>query len=376
MTYTRGWMFALLLVFGMLPLAYGQLDKMVIPAGTPEDKDLNRIGDEPDAQKRIAGYQDFLQKYASNPVAVAYANWQLSQSYQAAGDLQKATEYGDKAVAASPHNLEVIQSQVTLAQQTKDNARIFKYAEQGGEAYNSIAKQPKPADLNDSDFADAIASEKETNKSAYDFFEASAVNAIATQPDAKIRMDYIDRFSTAFPNSKMQEQIDSFAMLALSELKDTQRLNAYAEKGLATNPDNLPALLLLANSYANGPEPAKAVPYAQRAIAAAKADDPAADKSRKVSAGVAHSILGQIYAKQQKAAPSITELKSATALLKGLDEQQYAIAAYYLGFDYAKLGRLTEARAVLTELAATPSSVQALAKDLLTKVNTARSKGN
>ena len=376
MTRARDLMVALFLVLGMLPPAYGQLDKMVIPAGTPEDKELNLIGDEPDAQKKIAMYQDFLQKYASNPVAVAYANWQLSQSYQGAGDLQKATEYGDKAVAASPHNLDVLQSQVTLAQQTKDNARIFKYAEQGGEAYNSIAKQPKPADLSDSDFADSIASEKETNKSAYEFFEASAVNAIATQADAKTRMDYIDKFSTAFPDSKMQEQIDSYAMLALSELKDTQRLNAYAEKGLAANPNNLPALLLLANSYANGPEPAKAVPYAQRAIAAAKADDPAADRSRKVSAGVAHSILGQVYAKQQKGPASITELKSATALLKGQDEQQYAIAAYYLGFDYAKLGRLTEARAVLTELVGTPSPVQALAKDLLTKVNTARAKGN
>ena len=373
MTRARGLRFALFLVFSLLPYAYGQLDKMVIPAGTPEDKELNLISDEPDAQKKITMYQDFLQKYASNPVAVAYANWQLSQSYQGAGDLQKATEYGDKAVTASPHNLEVLQSQVTLAQQTKDNARIFKYAEQGGEAYNSIEKQPKPADLSDTDFAEAIASEKDANKSAYEFFEASAVNAIATQPDANTRMDYIEKFSTAFPNSKMQDQVASFAMLALSELKDTRRLTAYAEKALAANPDNLPALLLLANSYADSPEPAKAVPYAQRAIAAAKADDPAADHSRKVSAGVAHSILGQVYAKQQKAAPSITELKSATALLKGQDEQQYSIAAYYLGFDYAKLGRLTEARAVLTELVATPSPVQQLSKDLLAKVNAARS---
>jgi hypothetical protein len=368
-------MFAVLL-FGMSSLGYGQLDKMVIPAGTPEDKDLTVISNEPDAQKKIAMYQDFLQKYASNPVAVAYANWQLSEAYQGAGDLQKATEFGDKAVAGAPHNLDVLQSQVTLAQQTKDNARVFKYAEQGGETYNSIEKQPKPADLSDADFAEAIASDKDANKSAYGFFEASAVNAIATQPDANIRMDYIEKFSTAFPNSKMQDQVGSLAMLSLSQLNDTQRLTAYAEKALAANPDNLPALLLLANAYADSPEPGKAVPYAQRAIAAAKADDPAADRSRKVSAGVAHSILGQVYTKQQKAPAAIAELKSATSLLKGQDEQQYARAAYYLGFNYAKIGRLTEARAVLTELASTPSSVQQLAKDLLAKVNAARSSGH
>ena len=82
-------------------LAFGQVDKIVIPAGTPEDQALNAINSEQDAQKRLAMYQDFLEKFASNPVAVAYGNWQLAQYYQTAGDLQKASEYGDKATAAA-----------------------------------------------------------------------------------------------------------------------------------------------------------------------------------------------------------------------------------------------------------------------------------
>ncbi len=376
MTRVRGSIFAVLFFFLMSSLGYGQVDKIVFPAGTPEDKDLNLITSEPDAQKKIAMYEDFLQKYASNPVAVTYADWQLSQQYQAAGDLQKATDYGDKAVAGSPHNLDILESQVTLAIQTKDNAKAFKYAVQGGEAYDSIDQQPKPADMTDEQFASTIATEKDTDQSSYEFFEGAAFNAIVAETDAKTRMDYIDKFASTFPKTKMQEQLASYAMLSLSELKDTKRLLAYAEKALAANPDNLPALLLLANAYVDSPEPAKAVPYAQRAIAAAKADDSAADHSRKVSAGVAHSILGRVYAKQNKTAASIPELKSATALLKGQDEQQYSIAAYYLGYDYAKLGRLTEARAVLTELVATPSPVQQLAQDLLTKVNAARATGH
>ncbi len=376
MTRVRGSIFAVLFFFLMSSLGYGQVDKIVFPAGTPEDKDLNLITSEPDAQKKIAMYEDFLQKYASNPVAVTYADWQLSQQYQAAGDLQKATDYGDKAVAGSPHNLDILESQVTLAIQTKDNAKAFKYAVQGGEAYDSIDQQPKPADMTDEQFASTIATEKDTDQSSYEFFEGAAFNAIVAETDAKTRMDYIDKFASTFPKTKMQEQLASYAMLSLSELKDTKRLLAYAEKALAANPDNLPALLLLANAYVDSPEPAKAVPYAQRAIAAAKADDSAADHSRKVSAGVDHSILGRVYAKQNKTASSIPELKSATALLKGQDEQQYSIAAYYLGYDYAKLGRLTEARAVLTELVATPSPVQQLAQDLLTKVNAARATGH
>ena len=360
------------------PSLYSQVEKIVIPAGTPEDQALNAIGKEQDAQKKLALYQEFLDKFASNSVAIAYGNWQISEQYQSTGDLQKAVEYGDKAVTAAPRNADILISQVTLAQQLKDNARTFKYAIQGGEAFDSIEKQAKSADLSDEEFASKIASEKEENKESFNFFENAAFSAITAETDAKTRMDYIEKFTPVFPKSKFEDQVASYAMLSLSELKDNHRLISYAEKSLAANPNSLPALLLLANTYVNSSEAssvAKAVTYAQRAIVAAKANDPDADKSRKVSAGVAHSVLGRAYANQQKTAQSITELKSATMLLKGQDEQQYAIAAYYLGWNYAKLNRLTEARAVLTEIASAPGPIQQSAQDLLTKVNTARAAG-
>lgn len=369
-------LFFLMSAFLMSSLAFGQLDKMVIPAGTPEDKDLTTIGNEQDGQKRIAMYLDFLQKYTSNPVAEAYASWQLSQSYQQAGDLQKATEYGAKAAALAPHSLEILEWDVTLALQTKDNAGAFKYAIQGGQAYGLIDKTPKPADVTDADFANTIASEKETNQEANTFFETSAYNAIVTETDAKTRVSEIDQFTAAFPNSKLQEQTASMAMLALSELKDTHRLNEYAEKALAANPNNLAALLSLANSYLDSAEPAKAIPYAQRAIVAAKADDPAADRAHKVSAGVAHSILGRVYAKQLRTTAAIAELKSAVALLRGQDDQQFALAAYYLGYEYGKVPALTEARAILTEVVAIPGPAQGPARELLAKVNAARASGH
>jgi hypothetical protein len=376
MTPTRSVLLAILL--STTSLLHGQVDKIVIPAGTPEDQALNAINNEQDAQKRLAMYQDFLEKFASNPAAVAYANWQLSQYYQSSGDLRKAAEYGDKAVAGAPHNIDILVSQVTIAQGIKDNARVFKYSVQGGETFDSIAKQPKPPEASDEQFASSIASAQEENKGSYDFFESAAFSAIAAETDAKTRMDYIDQFTPAFPKSKFDDQIASYAMYSLSQLKDNRRLTSFAEKALAANPDNLPALLLLANSYVDGSEPggtAKALTYAQRAIVAAKADDPAADKSRKVSAGVAHSVAGRAYAKQEKTALSITELKSATALLKGQDDQQFAVAGYYLGWDYAKLNRLSEARTVLNDVAAISGPVQQPARDLLTKVNTARAAG-
>src|SRR5581483_6462583 len=142
-------------------LAGAQINRIVIAAGTPEDQALTAINAESDAGKKVAMYEDFVQKFSANPAAVAYGNWQLAQYYQGTGDLQKAMDYGEKAAAGSPHNLDILNSQVQIAQQLKDNQRAFKYAVQGGQAYDSIEKQPKPADTNDEQFASLIASQKE-----------------------------------------------------------------------------------------------------------------------------------------------------------------------------------------------------------------------
>ena len=102
----------ILMVISLPLLLQAQLDKLVIPAGTPEDKALQAISNEPDAEKKLTMYQGFVQEFAANPAAVAYGNWQISQSYQNTGDLANALEYGDKALASSAHNLDILVSQV------------------------------------------------------------------------------------------------------------------------------------------------------------------------------------------------------------------------------------------------------------------------
>jgi len=366
------------LVLAIPLFSQAQLDKIVIAAGTPEDQALAAISNENDAAKKLALYQDFVQKFSANPAAVAYGDWQISQAYQTAGELQKALDYGDKALAGSPHNLDILVSQAGIAQQMKNDAMTLDYAVKGGEIYNGLAKQAKPEGMSDQDFASRISEDKNAANSSYEFLEAAAFNAIAGESDAKKRMADIERFTPAFPESRFQEQLASYAMISLSELKDTPRLIAYAEKTLAANPNSLTTLLLLAGTYADDSKPgsaAKAASYAQRAIEAAKADAPDADHARKVGGGSAYSILGYASMKEDKTAAAIPQLKSACALLKGQDDQQYAIAAYRLGFAYAKLSRLTEAREVLSDSVKIPGPVQPMTQDLLTKVNSARAKG-
>lgn len=358
--------------------AFAQLDKIIIPAGTPEDKALQTIANETDAQKKLAFYQDFVQQFSSNPMAVAYGNWQISQLYQSAGDLEQALSYGDKALAARPKDLDVLVSQANIATQMKDNAKIVDYATRGGRAYNDALHATKPEGMSEQQFAERLEYSKEGNKSSYEFLETAAFNAIADEKDSKRRMTFIERFTPAFPASRFEEPVTQYAMFTLGQLNDSARLFAYGDKALAANPKSMPTMLLLANAYVEDSRPGsidKAVTYAEKVIELANADAPDADKSRKLAAGVAHSTLGYAYAKQDKAAAAIPELKTAADLLNGQDPVAFATALYRLGWAYGKSNKIAEAKAVLEEAVKIPGPVQQPSRELLNKINTARPKG-
>ena len=375
----HGWL--VVTVFSIsLVRANAQLDRIVIPAGTDEDRALQAISAEQDPQKKLTMYLDFVQKFSGNPAAAAYGNWQISQAYQTTGDLGKALDYGDKALAGSPHNLDILVSQASLAQQAKNNSKLMDYAAKGGAVCQSLGKQTKPDGMSDDDFARKVAEDKSGSQNNCDFLETSGFNAIASENDPKARMAEIEQFGPAFPDSKFQDQVSNYAMYTLGpgQLNDQARLVSYGEKVLAANPNSVPALLLLANYYGDDSKPgsaAKAVSYAQKVIDIAKPDAPDADKTRKVEGGAAHNTLGYAYLKQDKSAAAIPELKSAAALLKGADEQQYARALYGLGFAYGKLNKLTEAREALSEAVKIQSPWQPMSQELLAKVNGARAKG-
>src|SRR5271168_3522589 len=147
-------------LLAVTPFSLTQIENIVIQVGTPEDQALQAITKEPDDQKKLAMYEDFLKQFSSNPAAVAYGNWQLSQLYQAAGDMQKALAAGDQALVGSPHNLDILVSQAGIAQQLKDNAKVLDYSVRGGEIYNSIAKQPKPEGMSDEEFTGHVQDDK------------------------------------------------------------------------------------------------------------------------------------------------------------------------------------------------------------------------
>ncbi|HEV8524630.1 MAG TPA: tetratricopeptide repeat protein [Terriglobales bacterium] len=351
-----------------------QVTRISIPAGTPEDLAIQEISKETDAQNREAALKAFVEKFSSNPAAVAYGYSQLSQHYQGAGDLKQALAYGDRAVQAMPNNLEVLVSQVNVAQQAKDWAKVVDYAARGGAAYNGIGKQPKPADTTDQQFANRVQTERASAQPAYEYLETAALNAIMGEEKPRERMALVEKFDTGFPETRYQEQIAQLAVYALQQLNDTARLAAYGQKALAANPDNLPLLSMLAAALAEDPKNTyltRSVGYARKAIDLAKPNAPDADRSRKLLAGVAHSALGFALLKQEKTVAAVSELKAASNLLQE-DPAAYSTVLYRLGFAYAKLQRYAEARQVLNKAVGIQGPFQQPSRELLSKVNAAR----
>src|SRR5215813_10561062 len=132
---------AILLTVGA---AGAQVATVTIPAGSPEDQALQAVTAETDGQKRIVMLQDFLQKFSGNPQAVIYGQWQLAQQYLDQGDTAKALEYGKKAVAAQPNNLDILVFVAGAAQKAKWRDLLMDCVARGGVAFNGIANQPKP----------------------------------------------------------------------------------------------------------------------------------------------------------------------------------------------------------------------------------------
>ena len=358
---TRALMLAAMLL--LCAVLQAQVTRIIIPVGTPEDKALQNITAEQDAQKRITMLNEFLTEFASNKDAAAFGSWQLAQAYQSTGENEKALAFGEKALANAPGNIEILVSLAGIADSVKDFDKVVQYAAQGGTAYNSIAAQPKPAELSAEDWAQRISGDQISFKPSYDYLEAAGYNAIAAEPNAKKRMELIERYTPAFPRSRFEGPLSQLALASLQELKDTPRAIAFGENTLKQNPDSVPTLLLLANTYIEDSKTLdKAVTYASKAV---KLTDRGTNK---LASGMARSTYGYALLRQDKAAASVPELKQAVELLAE-NESVKAEALYRLAFAYGKLGKRVEGKAAAEKCMAIEGPYQPFAKDLMEKLN-------
>lgn len=356
----------------LIVTAFAQ-SKIVIPAGTPEDRALTEISKERDQQKRVAMLEGFVKQYSANPAAVAYGNWQLSQQF-ATTDPARAMGYGDLALAAMPDALDILQTQADLAQQTRNYEKVVDYATRAAVVIHDIDKKTKPDGASDEEFNTKIAAEKAAAAPVYEYMATAAYNAMAAEPDKQKRLSEIERFNEIFRDSDLADNANLLAVLTFQEMSDMPKLIAYGEKSLAGNPKDATMLILLANTFAEdaaGTNLPKADAYSRRAIELIKADNSTPEAGRKIAEGFARQILGYTLLREDKTTAAIGELKLASAMLKN-DPAKYSVALYRLGVAYAKDKQTANAKQVLDEATIVDGPFKDASRQLLEKVNKMR----
>lgn len=366
---------SLLMFLVLATTTSAQFGKSVsVAAGTPEDKALAEIYAAPDGPDKIALLDKFMTDYGKGDLELL-GDQLYVQSYLAQKNYPKVYEYGDKALALDPNNFSTAVSMVHAAEEQGDATKVF----DEGEKVAAILARYKTAPPPEGIPADRWATQKEaTLKNAQgdiDYVEYAMVNAAYKTTDPTARAALFERYVTVFPDSSYTTTVREQTAVAYQQAHNQPKMLATAQSLLTSDPNNISMLLLLADTWCNDPHQVdKAAADAQKALdllAQAKKPDNVADdqwqKQISLQKGLAYSSLGEANVNKGRNPQAIDAFRQAAPLLKA-DNFSYAQNQYRLGFTLAKMQRIPEARAVLTEVLSFDTPYKQLALDTLNKI--------
>jgi tetratricopeptide (TPR) repeat protein len=180
-----------------------------------------------------------------------------------------------------------------------------------------------------------------------------------------------DAFVQKYPAGRYTEAVYSLLSTAEYQAQDFKKMDEYADKALALNPDDVTVMVFVGwvIPHSNDPsaELGKAERYEKRVLellptlekpAGMTQEEFATAKSQYESQ--AHSGLGLVYYQRQDFENAVAEMKKSTSGASHPDPADYFVMADSLD----KLDRYSDAALAFRQCAAIPSSQQALCKDM------------
>lgn len=361
---------AIFLVTAASPAA-AQLGKQIsVRAGTPEDLAIAAISKAATPQQKLALLGKFAADHPSGDMALMAARMYVD-TYMSMKNYAKVYEYGDKALAIDPNDLQVAVSCVRAAQLQNNMPKLFTFGLQVGEMTSRYKAQPPPTGYP----ADEWAAQKQQNlaaaKPSIDWVAGVLYHAAATAPPAQ-RAGYLEKFIDAYSGSSYAENAEYHIAQAYHRAGQNEKMLAFIKKRVAANPNDVGMQLLLADYLSTkGTELDQAETSANKVIQIlSTAQKPAGmadaqwQKQSSNQKGLAYSALGQVYVNQKKNEDAVKAFEQAKPLLVGSTENS-ARNLYRLGYTLAKLKRYTEARAALEEAAKPNTPYRAMSQKLL-----------
>ncbi len=377
----RAWL--ILAIVLILPAtARGQIGKSVlVEAGTPEDQALKQIDATPDGPEKVALLDKFMAEFGKGDLELLGDQLYVS-TYIAQKNYPKAFESGEKVLALDPDNLATAVDLVRAAEGMGDTQMLFGVGERVGAIVARYKASPAPAGIPAEEWKRRQADTLSGVAQDFNYVQFSLFSAAYKTADPKVKAALMERYATAFPDSPYTVKAREEEAFAYQQAQDFPKMLDVAQKVLATDPNNVGMLILLADYWSErGQQLDKAAENAQKALellAQAKKPEGMSDdqwqQQVSLQKGLAYSSLGQIYVNKGRNAKAVDAFKKANPLLKS-NPTSYGRNLYRLGFTLAKMKLIPEARAVLTEAVSVNSPYRGLAQQTLDKIGGAAASG-
>jgi len=348
--------------------------RVIIQAGTPEDKAISEINAATDPAQKLALIEKFLAEHGQGDMAIVAYELYVSH-YLAEKNFDKVSGYCEKILSIDPDNFPAGVNLVRAAQEKGDQAKLFAAGERVGAILARHKAKPAPNGVDaaawEQQKANALAEARDNITYVQYVLFSSAYQT--RDPAAKAAL--FERFLAAFPDSPYGANAQTMVVAAYQQAQNYPKMLEFGRGVLARDANNIGMLLLLADYFSErGEQLDKAEEYSKKALELlASAQKPAEvtdeqwQKQLSLQRGLAWTALGQVYIARKRVAQALEALRTAAPLLKS-DPVTYARNQYRMGFALLNLNRISEARAALAEAAAINSPYRNLAQEKLSSL--------
>ncbi|MBZ5536556.1 MAG: hypothetical protein LAO31_11415 [Acidobacteriia bacterium] len=361
----------LILLFTTAALSQSQPPAAMIVAGSPEDKALREVENEPDAAKRIQLLDQFVKDFPAM-VQAPDVNQIYVFAYQQLKNNIKLIEYSEKVLAVKPNDIDVLPLAINaMLEQPSLLDKAWEYAKR----YHTLSQNLDSANmgrtLGDQDRTRIQADAKALYGATRQQKEYAILQAAYQEANNDKKISDLEKFVQEFPDSPQVCSAYSIIAVTYLQKRDIAKSVENAEKCLQANPDDLDMRVLLADLQIEDKTKTKeTAELIRKAIELADAleSKPAPEgqneadwtKRKRYLRGSAHGLRGYLDMKSGQYAKALPDLELAYKLL-GDDPT----ILYRLGFALAKLRKTSEAEIYLSRAAKMPGPYQQAAKKAL-----------
>ncbi len=368
-----------------LPLAAQQpCPGFSVVVNTPEDQLMLAVNGAENPQEQVAALDKFAQAHPDSKF-MPCVNEYYTAAYLRLNNYDKAIEYGEKDLAANYQDLNLMLNLArTYVASNKVSDSAFDIILKAPEQIKAESSPPKPPNVSDAEWQKTQQELAQQTKDDRAYMEYAFFQLLPRVTDSNKRLRFLDGFMKSYPDTSNVGQVNFQYFIAYKMANNPAKADEYGEKTIASAPNSVVALNLVADDYATRRTNLdKATTYAKKVTELAPAmkkpegmseDQFKADRDNQL--GLAHLTLGYVAflrgSTAHKVSPAIQEFKTAVDLLRGNSELQ-GRTLYYLGYAYEVLSPPNHRAAIdsLTRASNLQSGFQGQAQDLLAKVKRA-----